>query len=139
MTLRVLLNAYIGLFCVHFKALSLDFPAISCTSKESAQSTLQLFIMRFSTVSVALGLLPLISSAPVPPPGILPLSASDSMVLQLALFLENLEYNLYTGGFENFTDAQYEADGFPVGFRENVGVIAEVTHILFPVWTISLY
>lgn len=43
-----------------------------------------------------------------------------------ALYLEHLEQSLYTGGFNNFTDAEYEAAGFPPGFRENVGVIAEV-------------
>lgn len=83
--------------------------------------------MRFSTAPIAiLGLLPLISSAPLPPPGILPLSENDASVLQLALFLENLEYTLYTGGYEAFSDAQYTAAGFPPGFRANVGVIAQV-------------
>lgn len=53
-------------------------------------------------------------------------SATDESVLQLALYLEHLELALYTGGFENFTDAQYTAAGFPAGFRENVGVIASV-------------
>ena len=54
-------------------------------------------------------------------------SATDESVLQLALYLEHLELALYTGGFENFTDAQYTAAGFPAGFRENVGVIASVS------------
>lgn len=53
-------------------------------------------------------------------------SATDESVLQLALYLEHLELALYTGGFENFTDAEYTAAGFPAGFRENVGVIASV-------------
>lgn len=84
--------------------------------------------MRFSTASVALlGFLPWISSAPLPPPGLAPLSANDQSVLELALFLETLEYNLYTGGYEAFSDAQYTAAGFPPGFRENVLVIAQVT------------
>lgn len=83
--------------------------------------------MRFSTACLAIvGLLPLISSAPLPPPGLLPLSTNDKSVLQLALFLEKLEYNLYTGGYEAFSDAQYTAAGFPPGFRENVAVIAQV-------------
>ncbi|KAI4264930.1 MAG: hypothetical protein L6R35_007267 [Caloplaca aegaea] len=58
-------------------------------------------------------------------------SPTDGEVLQLALYLENLERNLYTGGFENFTDAEYTAAGFPPGFRENVGVIAahEAVHV----------
>ena len=47
-----------------------------------------------------------------------------------ALYLEHLEQSLYTGGFNNFTDAEYEAAGFPPGFRENVGVIAEVCSII---------
>ncbi|KAL8924363.1 MAG: hypothetical protein Q9208_004145 [Pyrenodesmia sp. 3 TL-2023] len=51
-------------------------------------------------------------------------SATDAAVLQLALYLEHLEQNLYRGGFDNFTDAEYIADGFPPGFRQNVGVIA---------------
>lgn len=57
-------------------------------------------------------------------------SATDESVLQLALYLEHLELALYTGGYENFTDAEYTAAGFPAGFRENVGVIAshEATH-----------
>ena len=41
-----------------------------------------------------------------------------------------METALYTGGYEKFTDAEYTAAGFPPGFRENVGVIAqhEITH-----------
>ena len=53
-------------------------------------------------------------------------TATDESVLQLALYLEHLEFALYTGGFDNFTDAEYTAAGFPAGFRENVGVIASV-------------
>lgn len=53
-------------------------------------------------------------------------SATDESVLQLALYLEHLELALYTGGYENFTDAEYTAAGFPPGFRDNVGVIAQV-------------
>ncbi|KAM0806443.1 ferritin-like domain-containing protein, partial [Usnea florida] len=58
-------------------------------------------------------------------------SATDESVLNLALYLEHLEFALYSGGYENFTDAQYTAAGFPPGFRENVGVIAshEATHV----------
>ncbi|MCJ1410843.1 hypothetical protein MMC19_004929 [Ptychographa xylographoides] len=89
--------------------------------------------MHFSAIVVALaiGLCPLVATAPVDKRQILPLSANDESVLQLALFLENLERTLYTGGYEYFTDAQYSAEGFPPGFRENVGVIAEqeATHI----------
>ncbi|KAL8687906.1 MAG: hypothetical protein Q9218_006047 [Villophora microphyllina] len=84
--------------------------------------------MKFSTASVALGLLPLAFSAPLekrqnalPPVN----SLTDELVAQLALYLEHLELSLYTGGFENFTDAEYTAQGFPPGFRENVGVIAQ--------------
>lgn len=53
------------------------------------------------------------------------LSQSDMNVVELALFLEHLEYNLYTGGYENFTDAQYQQYGFPAGFRDGVGVTAQ--------------
>ncbi len=53
-------------------------------------------------------------------------STADEMVLQLANYLENLEHELYTEGYERFTDAEYTTAGFPPGFRENVGVIAQV-------------
>jgi len=53
------------------------------------------------------------------------LSQSDMNIVELALFLEHLEYNLYTGGFENFTEEQYEQFGFPAGFRDGVGVTAQ--------------
>ena len=84
--------------------------------------------MRF-TVACLAGLVTLASAAPVekrantlPPVD----SAADESVLQLALYLEHLELALYTGGYENFTDAEYTAAGFPADFRENVGVIASV-------------
>ncbi|KAL8650582.1 MAG: hypothetical protein Q9226_005087 [Calogaya cf. arnoldii] len=89
--------------------------------------------MFFSNAALALGLLPLAFSHPLekrqnalPPVN----SAHDESVLQLALYLEHLELSLYSGGFENFTDAEYTAAGFPPGFRHNVGVIAdhEKTH-----------
>ena len=85
--------------------------------------------MRFSNACVAAGLLGSVIAHPVEkranalPPVT---SATDESVLQLALYLEHLELSLYTGGYENFTDAQYTAAGFPAGFRENVGVIAQV-------------
>ncbi|KAI9826421.1 MAG: hypothetical protein M1819_007384 [Sarea resinae] len=53
------------------------------------------------------------------------LSTSDTTILQLALYLEHLEFSLYSGGCDNFNDAQYTAQGFPAGFRENVCVIAD--------------
>lgn len=52
------------------------------------------------------------------------LSQSDMSVVELALFLEHLEYNLYTCGYENFTDAQYLQYGFPEGFRDDIGLTA---------------
>jgi hypothetical protein len=55
------------------------------------------------------------------------LSANDQSVLQLATYLEHLEYALYTGGYDNFTDAEYTAAGFPSGYRENIGIIASVS------------
>ncbi len=89
--------------------------------------------MLFSTTAVALGLLPLAFSHPLEKrQNALPTinSPTNEAALQLALFLENLELNLYTGGFLNFTDAEYVAAGFPPGFRENVGVIADVSTCL---------
>ena len=65
---------------------------------------------------------PLEKRAPLPPI----ISTNDENVAQLALYLEHLEFALYTGGYQNFTDEQYTAEGFPPGFRENVGVIAQV-------------
>lgn len=58
------------------------------------------------------------------------LSADDIAVLQLAHYLENLEYALYSGGYSSYTDEQYTAAGFPAGFRANVGLTAqqELTH-----------
>ncbi|KAF2091305.1 hypothetical protein K490DRAFT_183, partial [Saccharata proteae CBS 121410] len=53
------------------------------------------------------------------------LSDNDVAVLQLAHYLENLEYTLYSGGYDNFTDAQYTAAGFPAGFRDGVGLTAQ--------------
>ena len=55
------------------------------------------------------------------------LSANNTAVLSLALYLEHLEFALYTGGYNAFTDEQYTAAGFPAGFRDNVGVIASVS------------
>lgn len=55
------------------------------------------------------------------------LSANDIAVVQLAHFLENLEYNLYTGGFEKFSEAQYEAAGFPQNFSRSVQLISSVS------------
>lgn len=85
--------------------------------------------MRFSTAYMAVGLIGSALAHPVekrvdtlPPVD----SATDMSVLQLALYLEHLELSLYSGGYNNFTDAQYTAAGFPAGFRENVGVIAQV-------------
>lgn len=85
--------------------------------------------MRFSTAALAAGLAPLAFAHPLEKrQNALPTAMSDMdrNVLQLANYLENLEHALYTGGYENFTDAEYTAAGFPAGFRENVGVIAQV-------------
>lgn len=85
--------------------------------------------MHFTKACVAAGLLGSVLAHPVgkrtnalPPVN----STIDESVLQLALYLEHLELSLYTGGYVNFTDAEYTAEGFPPGFRENVGVIAQV-------------
>ena len=78
--------------------------------------------MRFSQV-IAASLPLLVSASPLVKRA---LSANDIAVLQLAHFLENLEYNLYSGGYEKFSAAEYTAAGFPEGFRNSVGLIAGV-------------
>ena len=85
--------------------------------------------MHLSNLLLALGLAPLALAHPLEKRQSLPpiVSATDESVLQLALYLEHLEQSLYHGGFDNFTDAEYNAQGFPAGFRENVGVIAAVS------------
>lgn len=85
--------------------------------------------MRFSPIVLAASLAPLAVAHPLEKrQNALPMAKSnaDEMVLQLANYLENLEHELYTEGYEKFTDAEYTAAGFPPGFRENVGVIAQV-------------
>ncbi|KAI9742158.1 MAG: hypothetical protein M1818_004058 [Claussenomyces sp. TS43310] len=54
-----------------------------------------------------------------------PLSANDTAVVSLALFLEHLEFHLYSGGFNDFSESDYRAAGFPAGFRDLVGVTAQ--------------
>ena len=86
--------------------------------------------MHLPSLSVALSLvLPLLTAHPVekrqnalPPVS----SARDESVLQLALYLEHLEQNLYHQGYDNYTEEQYTAAGFPAGFRDNINVIAQV-------------
>ena len=68
----------------------------------------------------------LLSARPLEKKAVPTLSQNDTNTLQLAHYLELLELSLYTGGCNNFTDAQYTAAGFPTGFRENVCVIAGV-------------
>lgn len=83
--------------------------------------------MQFSKLAA---LLPLVAAMPLEKRQSIALSQNDIIVLQLAHYLENLEFNLYTGGYENYTDADYTNAGFPAGFRDNVGLIAqqEATH-----------
>ncbi|KAI9751372.1 MAG: hypothetical protein M4579_006095 [Chaenotheca gracillima] len=83
--------------------------------------------MKTTLSLVALGLGSLAAAAPLEKRA---LSDADSSTLQLALYLEHLEFALYSGGYAAFDDAAYQADGFPAGFRENVNVIAqhEKTH-----------
>ena len=80
--------------------------------------------MRFSTI-VSMAAVPLAMAAPILEKR--GLSTDDTMVLELALFLEHLEYALYSAGYASFTDAQYTAAGFPAGFRANIEVIAQVS------------
>ena len=89
--------------------------------------------MRSSTLALAVGLAQLALSHPLEKrQNALPTakSTTDESVLQLANYLENLEHELYTEGYERFTDAEYTAAGFPPGFRENVGVIAQVRYFV---------
>ncbi|KAI9843492.1 MAG: hypothetical protein M1838_002610 [Thelocarpon superellum] len=53
------------------------------------------------------------------------MSANDTATLQLALYLEHLEYALYSQGYSNYSEAAFEAAGFPSGFRDSVNVIAQ--------------
>ena len=95
--------------------------------------------MRFSTLALAAGLAPLALTHPLEKrQNALPTakSTTDESVLQLANYLENLEHELYTEGYERFTDAEYTAAGFPPGFRENVGVIAQVWYSV--VWRLAV-
>ncbi|KAI9689280.1 MAG: hypothetical protein M1820_010164 [Bogoriella megaspora] len=66
----------------------------------------------------------ILSAYPVEKRQVGPLSENDINTVQLAHYLELLELNLYSGGCNNFTDAQYSSAAFPNGFRENVCVIA---------------
>ncbi|GAB7357248.1 hypothetical protein MBLNU459_g8227t1 [Dothideomycetes sp. NU459] len=77
--------------------------------------------MRASTATSLLYLSSFVLGSPISKRA---LSQDDVSVLQLAHYLELLEYALYSGGCNDFTDAQYSAAGFPTGFRENVCVIA---------------
>lgn len=79
--------------------------------------------MRVSIAASLLGASSLVAAIPIAKRA---LSQDDVSVLQLAHYLELLEYSLYSGGCNNFTDAQFTAAGFPTGFRENVCVIASV-------------
>ena len=73
----------------------------------------------------------LVSTRPLQKKQVTTLSQNDTDTLQLAHHLELLELNLYTGGCNNFTDAEYSAAGFPTGFRDNVCVIAGVRNLHF--------
>lgn len=53
------------------------------------------------------------------------LSANDVAVVQLANYLENLEFGLYTLGATKYSDAEYMQAGFPSGYREEVQLIAD--------------
>ncbi|MCJ1356143.1 MAG: hypothetical protein MMC33_006137 [Icmadophila ericetorum] len=86
--------------------------------------------MQFSLVlTTSLCLLPFLSAAP------LSTRAEgldlDIQVLQLGLYLEHLEFNFFTLGYQNFTDSDYTKAGFASGFRDTIKVIAdqEADHI----------
>jgi len=55
-----------------------------------------------------------------------PLSSDDVAILQLALYLEKLEGTLYSKGFNQFNEQQFEMEGFARPFRDNVGLIVKV-------------
>jgi len=57
------------------------------------------------------------------PAGPLPLTETDT--LNLALYLEHIEYTLYTQGYNNYSLAQYEAAGLTETFRNRVLEVAE--------------
>ena len=85
--------------------------------------------MLSSTLVLALSLAPAAFAAPTQLVK-RALSANDTAVLKLANTLEYLEYTLYSGGHDKFSDADFTSAGFPAGFRDQVGVIAdhEKTH-----------
>ena len=80
--------------------------------------------MKVTTIAAAF-LLSFASAIPYKRAATSTLSANDESVLNLAIYLEHLEYALYSSAYNDFTDAQYLAAGLPSGFRDNVGVIAE--------------
>jgi len=80
--------------------------------------------MLFPLLQLLLASLPFISASPVIKRA---LSQNDIDTLQLAHYLELLELNLYSAGCSNFTDSQYTSAGFPVGFRDNICIIAGVS------------
>jgi len=58
-------------------------------------------------------------------------SVNDQLVLNTALYLEHLEYQLYNGACNNFTDIDYFNAGYPYGFRQTICQVGlqEVAHI----------
>ncbi len=58
------------------------------------------------------------------------ITSTDATVLQLALYLEHLEYAFYSGGCNSYTEAQFQASGFPAGFRKQICVTAQVRNDL---------
>ena len=53
------------------------------------------------------------------------LSEKDIDALHLALYLENLEKELFLRGCNGFTDADYRVSDFPDTFHQQVCVIAQ--------------
>ena len=53
------------------------------------------------------------------------LSSQDVDTLHLALYLENLEYALFTKGCNEISDAEFVTAGFAGDFRSQVCVVAQ--------------
>lgn len=53
------------------------------------------------------------------------LSSADVNTLTLALYIKNLEHELFLRGCNGFADVDYQNSGFGEGFRSEVCVIAQ--------------
>ena len=72
--------------------------------------------------TLLLALTVLTVAAPLQKPA---LSTADISILQLAQYLENLEFALYTAGCNNFSVTEYNAEGFDNAFHAGVCLTAQ--------------